>query len=63
MPGRNGTGPMGNGPATGRNFGNCKTNNSRRNNFCGFGCGNGRGNGRNSKRNNMAKGRRRNCEL
>lgn len=45
MPRRNGTGPMGNGPMTGRGMGPCNTNQA--NYTRGFGRGNGRGFGYN----------------
>ena len=41
MPGRDGTGPIGRGPITGRGFGFCNTG------PVGYGCGWGRGFGRN----------------
>ena len=49
MPGRNGTGPLGQGSMTGRGFGNCNPNNvSRgvnRNHGSGYGLGKGSGRG------------------
>jgi hypothetical protein len=41
MPNKNGTGPTGNGPKTGRGLGACENNSTRR----GASCGQGRGRG------------------
>ena len=55
MPGRNGTGPMGQGPMTGRGLGRCSAGNNGQNKsknttdlVPGRGMGNGRGRGINS---------------
>jgi len=40
MPGRDGTGPQGLGPATGRGFGRCTESNTRFNRSFGYGMGN-----------------------
>ena len=44
MPGRNGMGPLGNGPMTGRRMGNCNSNGNA--NMQGRGCGMGLSRGR-----------------
>lgn len=45
MPNRDGTGPNGQGPRTGRGAGNCEPKNSSDNNFCPRGRGRGQGRG------------------
>jgi hypothetical protein len=45
MPGRDGTGPLGNGPLTGWGRGNCADDEIRQNRGFGFGFGRGRGRG------------------
>lgn len=50
MPNRNGTGPTGNGPRTGRGLGNCKpTQTTQPRQGRGLGRGLGRGNGRGNR--------------
>lgn len=59
MPNRNGSGPNGNGPMTGRGMGNCNSDQdfAGNNNYCGRGFGRGMGNGR--RNGGMGNGNRR----